>query len=274
MLETPERERGSTLSTVKTNFALYRDPVVSKNIAQSGFRISDLMNSEQPVSLYIIVDPTNKARLKPLIRLILTQIVRNLTPRLKFVEGQAVKPYKHRLLLMLDEFPSLGKLPIFEDALAHIAGYGMKAYLITQDLSQLAAVYGKDEGIIANCQVRIATAPNKIETANLLSEMTGTATVIKRQVATSGGRASLWLRNVNESLQEHERPLLTPDECMRLPSAKKDAATDRITEAGDMLVFVAGHPPIYGKQILFFKDPVFSARSKIPAPDKSAVLRT
>ena len=90
MLETPERERGSILSTSKTCFALYRDPVVSKNIAKSGFKIADLMNSEKPVTLYLIVDPSNMARLKPLVRLILTQIVRNRMPRAQFVDGQVV----------------------------------------------------------------------------------------------------------------------------------------------------------------------------------------
>jgi type IV secretion system protein VirD4 len=272
MLEKEPRERGSVLSTAKTFFALYADPVVARNIAKSGFKISDLMNSEKPVTLYLIVDPTNKARLKPLVRLVLTQIVRNLTPRLQFRGGQPVQTYKHRLLLMLDEFPSLGRLPIFEDALAHLAGYGIKAYLITQDTAQLAAAYGKDEAIMSNCHVKVAFAPNKVETANLLSSMTGTATVVKRQVSTSGQRAAALLGHVSESLQEYQRPLLTPDECMRLPGAKKDG-TGRITEAGDMLVFAAGFAPIYGKQPLYFIDPTFQRRAAIPAPPKSDVLR-
>ena len=119
----------------------------------------------------------------------------------------------------------------------------------------------------------VANHLGKLETAELLSKMTGTATVVKRQVQTSGGRAALLLRNASETLQEYERPLLTPDECMRLPGAKKDAASDRIKEAGDMLVFVAGSPPIYGRQILYFQDPVFAERARIPAPDQSDILR-
>ncbi len=272
MLEKEPRERGSVLSTAKTFFSLYADPVVARNIAKSGFKITDLMNGEKPVTLYLIVDPTNKARLKPLVRLILTQIVRNLTPRLQFKDGQPVQAFKHRLLLMLDEFPSLGRLPIFEDALAHLAGYGIKAYLITQDTAQLAAAYGKDEAIMSNCHLKVAFAPNKIETANLLSSMTGTATVVKRQVSTSGQRAAALLGHVSESLQEHQRALLTPDECMRLPGAKKDG-TGRITEAGDMLVFAAGFPPIYGRQPLFFLDPTFKSRAAISAPAKTDILR-
>lgn len=272
MLEKEPRERGSVLSTAKTFFSLYSDPVVARNITHSGFRVSDLMNSEKPVSLYLIVSPENKARLRPLIRLMLTQIVRGLTGRLQFANGQQVKTYKHRLLLMLDEFPTLGRLQIFQDALAHIAGYGMKAYIITQDLTQLRDAYGPNESIMSNCHIRIAYAPNTIETAELLSRMTGKATIIKRQVSTSGERAAAMLGHVSESMQEYERALLTPDECMRLPGPRKD--TDgMVTEAGDMLVFVAGQNAIYGRQILYFRDPTFAARAKIAPPAKSDRLR-
>jgi len=271
-LEREPREQGSVLSTAKSFFTLYADPVVAKNIAHSGFRVADLMNSEKPVSLYMIVSPENKARLRPLIRLMLTQIVRGLTGRLKFENGQQVQTYKHRLLLMLDEFPTLGRLTIFQDALAHIAGYGLKAYIITQDLTQLRDAYGQNESITSNCHIRIAYAPNTIETAELLSRMTGKATVIKRQISTSGERAAAMLGHVSESMQEYERALLTPDECMRLPGAKKDVG-GKVTEAGDMLVFVAGQNPIYGRQILYFRDPTFAKRAKISAPEKSDRLR-
>ncbi|MBL8368464.1 MAG: type IV secretory system conjugative DNA transfer family protein, partial [Candidatus Accumulibacter sp.] len=45
-----------------------------------------------------------------------------------------------------------------------------------------------------------------------------------------------------------------------------------IDEAGDMVVYVAGYPAIYGKQPLYFKDPVFQARAAIPAPPNSDKL--
>jgi type IV secretion system protein VirD4 len=58
-----------------------------------------------------------------------------------------------------------------------------------------------------------------------------------------------------------------------LPAATKDAQGN-VVEPGDMLIFMAGQTPIYGKQILYFMDPVFSARAKIPAPENSDLLRT
>ena len=268
MLNKSENEMSGVLSTAMSFLTLYRDPVVSKNTACSEFKVRDLMNADKPVTLYLVVPPSDKDRLKPLIRLVVNQVVRTLTERMEFKDGRSVAGYKHRLLLLIDEFPSLGKLDIFEEALAFIAGYGMKAYLIIQDISQLWTAYGKDESIFSNCHIRVAYAPNKIETADLLSKMTGTATITKQQTNYSGDLFQPMLKNISSSSQEVARPLLTPDEVMRLPAAKKDSKGN-VTEAGDMLIFVAGHAPIYGKQILYFMDPTFSERAKVAAPAQS-----
>jgi len=74
--------------------------------------------------------------------------------------------------------------------------------------------------------------------------------------------------NVTRTMQEIQRPLLTPDECLRMTGPEKDES-GRITKAGDMIIYVAGYPAIYGKQPLYFQDPVFSARAAIAAPTYS-----
>lgn len=273
MLNRPEQERGSVLSSAMSYLSLYRDPLVAGNTKTSDFSIHDLMHHERPVSLYLVVRPADKDRLKPLMRLILNQIVRVLTrDEMKFEQGKPVKNYEHRLLLMLDEFPSFGRLEVFQEALAFIAGYGMKAYLIMQDISQLKAAYGPDESILSNCHVRVAYAPNKPETAEWLSKMTGTATVTVEDISISGHRFGAVLQNVNHSLQTVSRPLLTPDECQRLPGAQKNEMTGEILSAGAMLIFVAGFAPIYGTQILYFIDPVFKSRAEMQAPTTSEAL--
>jgi len=266
-----EAELSGVVSTVGSNLGLYSDPLIAKNIDCSEFKIKDLMNADTPVSLYLVIKPTDMDRMRPLLRIVINQILRILIEELNFKEGEAIKSYKHRLLLMLDEFASLGKLEIFQTSLAYMAAYGIKSYIIIQDLSQLYNTYTKEEAIISNCHIRLAFAPNKIETAELLSKMAGTTTVVKSYITTSGSRASVVLNQVTESYQEVSRPLLTPDECMSLPGAKKDNQ-GKITKAGDMLIFIAGKPPIYGKQILFFQDPTFQARAKIKSPTKSQKL--
>ena len=275
MMDRPEEEGGSVLSTAKSSLALYRDPVVARNVSKSEFRIKDLMNHDDPVSLYIVTQPNDKARLRPLVRVLTNMIIRLLADEMSFEKGRPVAHYKHRLLAMLDEFPSLGKLEILQESLAFVAGYGIKCYLICQDLNQLKSRetgYGPDETITSNCHVQNAYPPNRIETAEHLSRLTGQTTVVKEQITTSGRRTSAMLGQVSRTIQEVQRPLLTPDECLRMPGPTKNAAGD-IEKAGDMVIYVAGYPAVYGKQPLYFKDPVFQARASVDAPKISDKLR-
>ena len=267
MLDKESKELSGVLSTAKTALALYSDPLVARNTAASDFTINDLVNDEHPVSLYLVVPPSDKIRLRRLIRLIFTMVVNRLTERMAF-DGSEQKRNKHRLLFLIDEFPSLNRMEIFADALSYMAGYGLKAYLITQDIRQIVDAYGQNESIVSNCHVRIAFAPNQVETAELLSKMTGTTTVQKASFNFSGSRFSPVMSHVNASVDHIERPLMTPDEVMRLRPPKKEGSGDSeiITEPGDMLIFVSGHFPILGMQMLYFADPELARRSAIAPP--------
>jgi hypothetical protein len=80
----------------------------------------------------------------------------------------------------------------------------------------------------------VAFAPNQVETAELLSKMTGTTTVQKASFTFSGSRFAPIMSHVNASVDHVERPLMTPDEIMRLKPPKKegDGVAERITEPG------------------------------------------
>jgi type IV secretion system protein VirD4 len=273
MLSRAEAEASSVLSSTIKSLELYIDPIIARNTSRSGFRLKDLMDYDTPVSLYLVLNPASLRRIRPLVRLFLTQMIYALMPEMEFRGGEMKAPYKNRLLLLLDEFPSIGRMNIIQDAIAYFGGWNIKAYLITQDLAQLYDAYGKDNSIIGNCHIQIAYAPNKVETAKYLSEQTGiTTVVIKNESESFSGTGPFAKKTINRQQQVQQRPLLTPDECMRLPGAKKDSSL-MITEAGDMLVFSAGFPVVYGKQILYFQDPVFSERAKIDAPKQSDVLK-
>lgn len=268
MLAKADKEMAGVVSTATANLALYRDPVVARNISRCDFRIPDLMNHESPVNLYLVISPADIDRMRPLLRIFMTQLLGRLTEKMTFADGSSQATYKHRLLLMLDEFTALGKLPIVERAIAYMAGYGIKGYFIVQDTVQLYGAYGKDNALMSNCHIRIAYAPNIPETAELLSKMSGTTTVIQKKYSVSSGTIGRGGGSRSASISETSRPLLTPDECLRLPSSQKDSS-GKVIAPGDMLIFTAGQRPIYGRQILYFLDPVFSARAKIEAPAKS-----
>jgi type IV secretion system protein VirD4 len=281
MLNREDKEFSGVLSTAKTTLILYSDPLVQRSIEESDFTINDLKHFKYPVSLYLVVPPSDIERLKPLLRLIFTMAVNRLTEELEEVRNSRIKQAlkkeekftprpDHRLLLLIDEFPSLGKMPIFETAFAYIAGYGIKAYLITQDIEQIKDAYGNHESIISNCHIRIAYAPNKTETAEALSKMAGTTTILRAAVSYSGSRSSPLATNVSTNVDHISRPLITIDELMRLPGPVKEGQGEaqRIVSPGAMLIFIAGQKPIFGKQLLYFQDPTLSKRSAIRPPDK------
>ena len=267
MMDKEEKDFGGVLSTAKIALTLYSDPLVANNISASDFTINDLVNHQRPVSLYLVVPPSDKIRLRPLIRLILTMTVNRLTARTLYA-GAEQQYNRHRLLLLIDEFPSLNRMEIFADALSYMAGYGLKAYLITQDIRQIVDAYGNNESIVSNCHVRIAFAPNQFETAKLISDMTGTTTVQKATYNFSGQRFSPVMGHLNASVDNIERPLMTPDEVLRLKPPQKagHGIQERIVAPGQMLIFVSGHHAILGTQMLYFLDPTFKIRSEIQPP--------
>jgi type IV secretion system protein VirD4 len=185
LLNKSDNERSGVVSTAMSFLALYRDPVIAANTSHSDWRVVDLVTAERPVSLYLVVPPSDISRTRPLVRLVLNQIGRRLTERLGPLDGKA---RRHQLLLLLDEFPALGRLDFFETALAFLAGYGIRAMLVAQSLHQIDKAYGPNHAILDNCHVRVAFAPNDERTARRLSEALGTATQLRAQRNLSGKR--------------------------------------------------------------------------------------
>ena len=243
LLNKSDNERSGVLSTAMSFLALYRDPTVARITSACDWRIDDLLGAAEPVSLYLVVPPSDISRTKPLVRLVLNQIGRRLTEHLRPDDGRPGR----QLLLMLDEFPALGRLDFFETSLAFMAGYGIRAFLIAQSLNQIEKAYGEHNSILDNCYVRIAFATNDERTAKRISDALGTATEQRAMRNYAGHRLSPWLAHVMVSRQETSRPLLTPGEVMQLPS-------------DDELVLVAGTPPVRAKKVRYFEDRRFAGR--------------
>lgn len=242
LLNKSDNERSGVLSTAMSFLGLYRDPVVARVTATSDWRIADLVNSERPCSLYLVVPPSDISRTKPLVRLILNQIGRRLTEDLPDRDSE-----RRRVLMMLDEFPALGRLDFFESALAFMAGYGIRAYLIAQSLNQVEKAYGANNSILDNCHVRIAFAANDERTAKRISDALGTTTEQRAQRNYAGHRLAPWLSHVMVSSQETQRALLTPGEVMQLPP-------------DEAVVMVSGAPPIRALKLRYYEDRNFTTR--------------
>ena len=247
-LNKSDNERSGVLSTAMSFLGLYRDPIVANTTSACDWRIADLMEADKPVSLYLVIPPSDISRTKPLVRLVLNQIGRRLTEHLAVGHDRT----RRQLLMMLDEFPALGRLDFFETALAFMAGYGIRSFLIAQSLNQISKAYGENNSILDNCHVRVAFSSNDERTARRISDSLGTATELRAQKNYAGHRLAPWLAHVMVSRQETARPLLTPGEVMQLP-------------ANDELVMVSGQPPIRAKKLRYFRDRNFIERALPPA---------
>jgi len=247
LLNKSENERSGVLSTAMSFLGLYRDPVVAAVTQRCDWRIRDLVEGQRPVTLYLVVPPSDISRTKPLVRLILNQIGRRLTEELDS------KRRRQSLLLMLDEFPALGRLDFFESALAFMAGYGLKSFLIAQSLNQIEKAYGQNNSILDNCHVRVSFATNDERTAKRVSDALGMATELRAMKNYAGSRLSPWLGHLMISRQETARPLLTSGEIMQLPPE-------------DEIVMVSGCPPIRAKKARYYEDPELAARI-LPPPN-------
>jgi len=246
LLNKSENERSGVLSTTMSFLGLYRDPVVARVTGRSDWRIRDLVDGDRPISLYLVIPPSDIARTKPLMRLVLNQIGRRLT------ESLDTDRRRQKLLLMLDEFAALGRLDFFESQLAFMAGYGIRSFLITQSLNQLERAYGPNHAILDNCHIRIAFSTNDERTAKRVSDALGTATEMRAMKNYAGHRLSPWLGHLMVSRQETSRPLLTPGEVMQL-------------SPNEAIVMVSGVRPVRARKVRYYEDPQFQSRILKPS---------
>jgi len=239
-------ELSSVVSTASSYLSLYQDPTIARTTETSDFRISDLMNAEHPVSLYIVVNPQDADRLRPLTRLLLQMTGTKLT--------KTLGNYKHRLLYLIDEFPTLGNLEFFERQLAFFAGYGIKCALVVQSFNQLYKHYSKQTSIPDNCRYKLMLGADSPEEAELLTKYLGQETVSRTSVSKSGSAGEFLTDKRSYSESEVGRTLMTADEVLRLPF-------------DDILLVTGGAFPYRGKKIMWFLDKRFTPRGNINPPD-------
>lgn len=249
MIDKPDKEFGSILSTLDTALIIYRNPVIVENISKTDFVMKDIMDCKQAISLYLVFGPGEMDVVRPLVRVIVEALWRQNTEEMKFAGGKTVD-HQHRLLMLLDEFPALGKMEALEVSEGFIAGYGMKAMIITQDLNQINKLYGKDNYVVSNCQVQVYHAPSDNNSGEYLSKKMGNRT-IKLTSTNKSGSMALFSSGSTDSYGS--RPLMYPDEVNQMSDRK-------------LLLFCKGLAPVFCNKIRYFEDPVFAPRVKIKHP--------
>ena len=254
LLAQPEKFQASVRGTTASYLTLYADPIVGRNTGISDFRLSDLVCGTRPMSLYIQPPPSDAARLRPLIRLLINQVCRTLMEHINADADN--RPKKHRLLLLLDEFPTLGKLDFFSLNLRQMAGYGIKAHLIVQSFNDIIEQYGPHNTILDNCHILTTFASSDPVTQQKISQMTGT--VVEYRAGYSQPAKMFSGGHHGVSYSEQVRPLLQPGDVREFPTDQE-------------LVFVTGCKPIKCSKLRYYADPRFTSRL-LPPPDQGKSL--
>lgn len=258
LLTQAERFRSSVRGTAEGYLTLWADEIVSEVTSRSDFALGDLMCLNRSVSLYLQPPPSDADRVRPLMRLVLNQVTRALM-EYRHCDSR-LRPKRHRLLMLLDEFPTLGRLPFFSESLRQMAGFGLKAQLIVQSFHDIVEHYGPHNTIIDNCHVLVCFASADTLTCQRISQMTGEAVEYRDSFSSPRWVLATGHRSISRS--EQVRPLLHPGQVRTLPYDQQ-------------LIFVTGFKPFRTLKLRYYEDRDLKRRVIAPPdPSKSCVLPT
>lgn len=246
-LNQSENLLASVQTTISTMLRIFQDPQIAAATSASDFRIRDLMDADRPTSLYMVFSPNDAVRLRPLIRLMFAQFGNRLTQ-------DFTTRHHHKLLMLIDEFPSLGRMEFLETQLAYFAGYGIHAVLITQSYAQLYKHYTRETSIPANCKYHVVLGTNEAKEGQLIADALGKRTTRKQSESKSAAYSTLLARNRSVSESETGVHLVQPDEILRLPFE-------------DVILVIGGSYPYKASKVMYFADNRFLKYANLPVPE-------
>jgi type IV secretory pathway TraG/TraD family ATPase VirD4 len=234
-----ERERGSVLSSVVRHTAWLDDPRLCSALGRSDFSFGDL--KRRSMTVYLAIPPDR-------LRVCLGFVRGFIGLALDGVIDSPARP-AHRIGFFLDEFGQLGRMDRLADSITLLRGYGAQLWVFVQDLSQLKAVYPRWQSFLANTSQQFFGTAD-YDTARYLSGALGQQTIRFQTEGSSESDSGIGKPgSTSTSIGEHfqGRPLLTPDEIMRLGPAKA-------------IVLIAGEPPWLLDRVNYLTDTAYAGR--------------
>ena len=242
-----------TTSSIRKTFTsrldLWANPVLDAATSATDFDLRKLR--AEPMSVYLGVAPKDLHRLQPLLNLFFQQAIAIQTDQLP----EQNPALKYQVLMVLDEFPAIGRIPILAEASGFLPGYNVRTLLIMQTPAQLRQVYGEDGSrtLLKTLAGRIYFQPKDMDDAEEISRELGFTTVKVRTHSKpvwglSNGKTG---RHASVSVSEQKRPLMLPQEVRSLGKTKE-------------IVFTEDTPPILCRKIRYYRVP--SLRNRIRKP--------
>jgi len=239
LMRTSPNELSGIMSTVARYLAVYGDALVAQATSSSDFNLDELQNGDTPVTLYLVSDYADAKRVTHVHQALLALIIKKgLSATIHSQDDHVVPHYRHKLLLLLDDYTRFERgVYGLSDGIAFMSGYGIQSYITVRIISQDDTIIETldREGVMANSHIRIFFTPTQsfLSTAEYISKQLG-------KVQSGCG----------------SKPLLTPDELLRLPPGPMyqlpDGAVRHIYGLA-CLTLRAGNAPILGAVVPCWK---------------------
>jgi type IV secretion system protein VirD4 len=239
-----ERVKSNVLATCRASLMLWADPMVEYATSTSDFSIGDLVCAEAPVSFYMITPQAHADRLAFLVRVFARQTINSLMEN-EHADSRGRRK-RHRLLLLLDEFPKLGSLPFLENAMGEMAGYGITAHLICQSFNDVFSKYGDKTPLFDNMHITAAFATSEPTSIEKVTRRAGKA--LEMRDSFSDPRSIFGRAHRSTSQSEQQRYILSEEDVRGLDDRKQ-------------FLFVNNAKPILADKIRYYEEPFFKARA-------------
>jgi type IV secretion system protein VirD4 len=241
-----DKELGALQTTAARALRIFSDPRIAHMTSTSSFRMEELREADQPCTVYLSVPFGDQQRLRPLTRLLLRQMLDHCTSKLS--------GWKHPLLAMIEEFPSLGRFEPISDGLNFAAEFGLQYCLITPSMEELINTYGAHHNFLAGCRVQAIFGLSDEGTARKFSGRVGTRERKQQRITTQkGGRQS-------STEDVREEPLLNTTGVLQL-------------EEHEVLIMAGRYQRIVS-QARYYTSALWNPRSVLPIPPSSVVTTT
>ena len=220
LANTPDKERGSVISTMNAGLNIFRHPAVNKHTRHSDLHFGDLRGMKdprdgvvKPVTVYLSMNvadaPAFSAITSMFIELLSNFLIANKPETVN--HGQKLGPYP--ALFVLDEMPTMNKLQAIVQGPAVGRGQKVSYLIVGQDISQIAEKYGDKaaDTIIANTAAKVILRVNDPATAERFTHMIGKKKTKKKEKGPDG----------KDTEVTKEEDLYTPMDLMTLGMGKQ-----------------------------------------------------
>lgn len=220
LANTPDKERGSILSTVLAGLSIFRNAAVKNRTSHSDFHFSDLRGmidprdgKVKPVTVYLSINQVDAEALNPITAIFIELMSRFLIANAPDGEHAGKKLGPYPVLFVLDEMPKMQKMQAIIQGPDIGRGQQVSYLIIGQDIHQIQEKYGADAAatIISTTAAKIVFRQNDPDTAKRFAEMMGEKVEIKKTKGADG----------KETETTDRKPLYTHMDILKLDAKKQ-----------------------------------------------------